>query len=137
MLRERELVKVLSGSGCRVLVCQEDLYADVAPRSLAVDGRAARDHDLPARVLGRGAALPKRAGRHERERAMRSVPDLFELVERHAGETPAPVELTGDDVAFMVYTSGTTGDPKGAMNTHRNVVFATSVYERWIGLDGR
>src|SRR5207248_680267 len=35
---------------------------------------------------------------------------------------------------FMVYTSGTTGEPKAAMNTHRNVVFATSVYERWIGL---
>ena len=34
----------------------------------------------------------------------------------------------------MVYTSGTTGAPKAAMNTHRNVVFATSVYERWIGL---
>ena len=34
----------------------------------------------------------------------------------------------------MVYTSGTTGEPKAAMNTHRNVVFATSVYERWIGL---
>src|SRR5690349_10960411 len=30
MLRERELKKILSGSGCRVLVCQEDLYADVA-----------------------------------------------------------------------------------------------------------
>ena len=35
----------------------------------------------------------------------------------------------------MVHTSGTTGEPKGAMNTHRNVVFATSVYERWIGLN--
>jgi long-chain acyl-CoA synthetase len=31
MLRERELVKILSGSGCRVLICQEDLYGDVAP----------------------------------------------------------------------------------------------------------
>ena len=37
----------------------------------------------------------------------------------------------------MVHTSGTTGDAKGAMNTHRNVVFATSVYEAWIGLDSR
>src|SRR5205085_5906063 len=46
----------------------------------------------------------------------------------------AAVALTGDDVAFMVYTSGTTGAPKAAMNTHRNVVFATSIYERWIGL---
>jgi hypothetical protein len=47
---------------------------------------------------------------------------------------PAAVEISGDDVAFMVYTSGTTGAPKAAMNTHRNVVFATTVYERWIGL---
>src|SRR6185295_9795420 len=27
-----------------------------------------------------------------------------------------------DDVASLVYTSGTTGDPKGAMLTHRNIV---------------
>ena len=60
--------------------------------------------------------------------------DLLEIVARHAGERPRAVELTGDDVAFMVHTSGTTGDAKGAMNTHRNVVFATSVYEAWIGL---
>ncbi len=56
------------------------------------------------------------------------------MVELHAGQTPTPVPLTDADVAFMVYTSGTTGAPKGAMNTHRNVVFATSVYERWISL---
>src|SRR5688572_3007649 len=30
MLRERELVKILSDSGSRVLICQEDLYAEVA-----------------------------------------------------------------------------------------------------------
>ena len=62
------------------------------------------------------------------------VPDLMEIVERNAGLGPPPVELTAEDVAFMVYTSGTTGAPKAAMNTHANVVFATSVYERWIGL---
>jgi long-chain acyl-CoA synthetase len=66
-----------------------------------------------------------------------SVPDLFELAAAHAGQRPRAVEITGDDVAFMVYTSGTTGEPKAAMNTHRNVVFATAVYERWIGLTPR
>jgi acyl-coenzyme A synthetase/AMP-(fatty) acid ligase/DNA-binding GntR family transcriptional regulator len=60
--------------------------------------------------------------------------DLWQLAAARAGAKPRPVEITGDDIAFMVYTSGTTGDPKGAMNTHRNVVFATSVYERWIDL---
>ena len=52
MLRERELVKVLSGSGCRVLICQEDLYADVARAALPVDRRAAHDHHVAARVPG-------------------------------------------------------------------------------------
>jgi long-subunit acyl-CoA synthetase (AMP-forming) len=28
-----------------------------------------------------------------------------------------------DDVAFLVYTSGTTGAPKGAMISNRNLVF--------------
>ena len=63
--------------------------------------------------------------------------DFLTLAAQHRDETPKPVEIDGDDVAFMVYTSGTTGDPKGAMNTHRNVVFATSVYKHWIGLDER
>jgi long-chain acyl-CoA synthetase len=49
--------------------------------------------------------------------------DLVELIAAHEGETPEPVDRAADDVAFLTYTSGTTGLPKGAMNTHANVVF--------------
>jgi long-chain acyl-CoA synthetase len=61
--------------------------------------------------------------------------DLLELARRHAGERPPAPTLGLDDVAFLTYTSGTTGPPKGAMNTHRNVVFTAQAYRDWIGLD--
>ncbi|MBD0322247.1 MAG: AMP-binding protein, partial [Aldersonia sp.] len=37
-------------------------------------------------------------------------------------------------IAFLTYTSGTTGPPKGAMTTHRNVVFNAQTYRNWIGI---
>lgn len=33
-----------------------------------------------------------------------------------------PVDVDPDDVAWLFYTSGTTGKPKGAMETHRNLL---------------
>jgi long-chain acyl-CoA synthetase len=38
-----------------------------------------------------------------------------------------------EDVAALLYTGGTTGDPKGAMLTHGNLSSMISMYGRWFG----
>jgi long-chain acyl-CoA synthetase len=133
MLRERELVKILSDSGSRFLICQDDLFADVAQAALPSTAVQHTITTSPLHFLDASKPSPKVLAGFGRL-THRDVVDLGDLLARHDGEAPEPVELTGDDVAFMVYTSGTTGEPKAAMNTHRNVVFATSVYQHWIGL---
>jgi fatty-acyl-CoA synthase len=48
----------------------------------------------------------------------------------HAGDRPGG-ECEAGDVAHLLYTSGTTGHPKGAMQTHANLLFnAGTVRER-------
>jgi long-chain acyl-CoA synthetase len=133
MLRDRELGKILRSSGCLAMICHEDLYADVARAALPATAVRHTITTSPLEFLDPRKPVPSILAGVRRERSPETS-DMLEIIERHAGERPRAVELTGDDVAFMVHTSGTTGDAKGAMNTHRNVVFATSVYEAWIGL---
>jgi len=54
--------------------------------------------------------------------------DFLDLGRRHAAENPGAVErlmaeADADDVMTLVYTSGTTGPPKGAMLTNSNFAF--------------
>jgi len=43
------------------------------------------------------------------------------------------VKIIPDDVAYIQYTGGTTGYPKGAVLSHRNVVSDLLIVQRWLG----
>ncbi|MFN9580560.1 MAG: class I adenylate-forming enzyme family protein, partial [Novosphingobium sp.] len=53
---------------------------------------------------------------------------LSELLAHSGGADTALPELTGDDLATILYTSGSTGQSKGAYSDHRGVVQGTMNY---------
>jgi acyl-CoA synthetase (AMP-forming)/AMP-acid ligase II len=59
--------------------------------------------------------------------------DLAELVRDHRGDRPDPVEVGPSDVALLTYTSGTTGEPKGALSVGVPVF---NTVARIVGEDG-
>lgn len=49
-----------------------------------------------------------------------------------ARQSRSPVDITPDDIAFLQYTGGTTGLPKGAIIKHRNIVANIAQAQAWI-----
>src|SRR4051794_22474366 len=100
-----EIVYGLQDSGARVLV------ADAKRLERVVEHL----DDLPVEVVYLVGADPSELGGHPKIRR------FAELVADPTDDMPAyePVEA---DPAVIFYTSGTTGKPKGAISTHRNMI---------------
>jgi long-chain acyl-CoA synthetase len=130
MYKAREVKEILDDSGATALVALDTLYADVAAEVVPDTSVKAVVTTSPLDFAPEGTQALEQIERRRSE----GTHDLLELTKAHDGTEPKPVDLGPDDVAFLTYTSGTTGPPKGAMNTHRNVVFNAQVYRDWMRL---
>ncbi|MDE3176524.1 MAG: acyl--CoA ligase [Pseudomonadota bacterium] len=105
-----EMQYVLKDSGARVAVADAERFERLKP--LVADCP-----DLRVVLVSRATALLDHPQAESWERLIGGAADWAGLP---AFDMPS-VELAPDDDATIFYTSGTTGKPKGALGTHRNV----------------
>ncbi|MFF5701327.1 class I adenylate-forming enzyme family protein [Streptomyces sp. NPDC012794] len=131
MYRRQELRRIIDDSGAVGVICAD---ADVHETLGTLAGSTVR-------WLVSTSALDYQSRNDPRVFATtdRHAPapdgDLVALIGEFEGRSPSPLNLTRDDVAFLTYTSGTTGPPKGAMNTHGNVLSVVVTCASWMGVD--
>jgi acyl-CoA synthetase (AMP-forming)/AMP-acid ligase II len=109
-----EMVYAIKDSGSKVLFLDDERYERIAPHL----------SDLPevvATIVCRSRIdLPD------------TVTSWEELRATFPAETSLPdVQIAADDLASIMYTSGTTGFPKGAMQSHRNHL--TNIFNTLLG----
>jgi long-chain acyl-CoA synthetase len=134
MLKERELRFVLNDSGAKAIVSLEDLWNAVGVRAAEGTGVTVAVSTSPLDYLGDQETAPPAVLAGVTRQATPGAAAYRDLLRAHAGQRPDPVDLGPDDIAALTYTSGTTGEPKGAMNSHGNVVFTACAFRDWVGL---
>jgi long-chain acyl-CoA synthetase len=110
---------VIDHSGARAVICED--AAQLAKVEEVRDRLPALEHLITIEDSGRATTVAQLS-----ERAGEVDADVLDA--RQAGVGP-------DDVATIVYTSGTTGPPKGCELTHRNVLSTMEAYEVRVGLE--
>jgi long-chain acyl-CoA synthetase len=137
LYKPRELEYQLADSGARAIVVLEN-YAHTVQQALP---RTNLEHVIVTRV-GDHCGFAKRLAVHFAVRYVRKLVQPWSIAgavdyraalaagSRLRYERP---ELTGKDIAFLQYTGGTTGRPKGAMLTHRNMVANVLQAAAWAG----
>jgi long-chain acyl-CoA synthetase len=109
----------LEDSGARAIVCQDILHEKVAKSGAKLDLVVVTNVNeyLPAlkRLFGKKSQVPG------------EVHWLQDLLKKYPAKPPAVTIDPESDLAVLPYTGGTTGNPKGVMLTHYNLIAAQAM----------
>ena len=110
----------LQDSGARAVICQDVLHEKVARTGAALDFVVVTNvgEYLPALKRMMAKKTPVSGG---------NVHWLQDLLKAHPPQPPAVQIEPKKDIAALPYTGGTTGNPKGVILTHYNLVAAQSI----------
>jgi long-chain acyl-CoA synthetase len=129
MNRVRELTVLLDDCTPKAMICLDALYRDVVsnlpqrPATVMTTSGLDWQRRNDKRLFDGVAKLSDPA-----------TSDVMGVIGAGAGCAMEPVAPDPSDLAFLVYTSGTTGVPKGAMNTHAGAMYSARTMSEVIGL---
>ena len=126
-------------SGCTVVPLDTALHADQLAKLLQDSGSSVLFCDVKHAAIARQAVSefgvglvlmdPERmANLSNKEHWLGDLPAIFEAGPGNFQPTPSKLE----DVASLLYTSGTTADPKGVMLTHANFLGEVEAVFNWV-----
>jgi long-chain acyl-CoA synthetase len=142
MYVSREMREQFEDSGCETVVLLDQFYPRLREIHAATRVRRVIVADVaeslpwPARLLVRFAQARK--GERVDVPAETDTHRFRELVRAYP-PTPPGADLRPSDLALLQYTGGTTGTPRAAMLTHRNLVANSLQARAWFSraVDGR
>ncbi|BBC96953.1 class I adenylate-forming enzyme family protein [Streptomyces griseofuscus] len=119
MYKSAEVGHVLRDSEATALICSDRAWEAYLRQTAA---------DSPVRIVLTGCELDFQTRDDQRVLAFErlpAAPDAEDLVAvaRQGGRVPEGRDLGPGDIALISYTSGTSGTPKGATNTHGNIMY--------------
>jgi len=130
------IIEQIRQTGAKVLVTLREfgalaraVQAQIPLTLIFADVREAVSGPVYSHLVARWTA----AGLGEREMADRTYGgQLMRRLMMDAARTPPNVEVTSQDLAAVLYTSGTTDEPKGVRLTHGNLVANALQTRHWI-----
>lgn len=132
MYRVTELTRLFADARPVVTLCFTGQVADVIA--------AASDAGIDQTVIATGARSfqsrnDARVLPDEQNLAIPGIDTLESILSATSDETPPMIDIDGESIGLLLYTSGTTGVPKGAMIRHSNLGFNAQTLRDWCGLN--